>query len=64
MLLREKCKKKTELMGRRRRRSKQLLEDYKERRDSYELKERALDRTVWRTRYERRYVPVVRQTAK
>jgi len=50
-------------MGRRRRRSKQLLDDYNERRGSYELKEKALDRPVWRTHFERRYGPVVRHIA-
>jgi hypothetical protein len=34
----------------------------KERRIYWKLKEEALDRTLWRTRFGRRYGPVVRQT--
>jgi hypothetical protein len=44
------------------RRSKQLLDDLKEERRYWKLKEEALDRTVWRTRFGRGYGPVVRQT--
>jgi hypothetical protein len=36
----------------------------KERRGYSHLNEEALDRTVWRTRFERGFGPVVRQTAK
>jgi hypothetical protein len=50
-------------MMRRRRRRKQLLDDHKEKRRYWKLKEEALDRTVWRTRFGRGYGPVVRQTA-
>jgi hypothetical protein len=52
----------TEMTGRRRRRRKQLLEDLKERRKYWKLKEEALDRTPWRIRFGRGYGPVVRQT--
>jgi hypothetical protein len=52
------------MTGRRGRRSKQLLDDLKEKRRYWKLKEEALDRTLWRTRYGRGYGAVVRQTAK
>jgi predicted AlkP superfamily pyrophosphatase or phosphodiesterase len=51
-----------EVTGRRGRRRKQLLDDFKEKRRYWKLKEEALDRTVWRTRFGRGYGPVVRQT--
>jgi hypothetical protein len=53
-----------EIMGSRGRRRKQLLDDRKEKRIYWKLKEEALDRTPWRTRFGRGYGPVVRQTAK
>jgi hypothetical protein len=43
-------------------RRKQLLNDLKEKRRYWKLKEEALDRTLWRTRFGRGYGPVVRQT--
>jgi hypothetical protein len=46
------------------RRRRKLLDDLKERRGYSHLKEEALDRTVWRTRFGRGFGPVVRQTAK
>jgi hypothetical protein len=52
-----------EVMGRRGRRRKQLLDDLKEKRRYWKLKEEALDRTLWRIRFGRGYGPVVRQTA-
>jgi hypothetical protein len=52
-----------EMMGRRGRRRKQLLDDLKEKRRYWKLKEEALDRTLWRIRFGRGYGPVVRQTA-
>jgi hypothetical protein len=52
-----------EITGRRRRRRKQLLDDLKEKRRYWKLKELALDRTLWITHFERGYGPVVRQTA-
>jgi hypothetical protein len=51
------------MKGRQRRRRKQLLGDLKEKRSYWILKEEALDRTMWRTRFGRGYEPVVRQTA-
>jgi hypothetical protein len=51
-----------EMTGRWRRRRKQLLDDVKEKRRYWKLKEEALDRTMWRTRFGRGYGPVVRQT--
>jgi hypothetical protein len=53
-----------EVMGRRgRRRCKQLLDELKEKRGYWKLKEEALDRTLWGTRFGRVYGPVVRRTA-
>jgi hypothetical protein len=52
-----------EMTGRRGRRRKQLLDDLKEKRRYWKLKEEALDRTLWRNRFGRGYGPVVRQTA-
>jgi hypothetical protein len=54
---------KVEGMERRRIRRKQLLGDLKEGRGYWNLKEEALDRTVWRTRFGRSYGPVVRETS-
>jgi hypothetical protein len=51
------------MTGRRGRRCKQLLDDLKEKRRYWKLKEEALDRTFWRSRFGRGYEPVVRQTA-
>jgi hypothetical protein len=47
--------------GRRGRRRKKLLDDLKENRGYCHLKEEALDRTKWRARFGRGFVPVVRQ---
>jgi hypothetical protein len=52
-----------EMTDRQGRRNKQLLEDLKEKSRYWKLKEEALDRTLWRTRFGRDYGPVVRQTA-
>jgi hypothetical protein len=52
-----------EMTGRRGRRCKQLLDDLKEKRRYWKLKEEALDHTLCRTRFGRGYGPVVRQTA-
>jgi hypothetical protein len=38
------------------------LDDFKEMGRYWKLKEEALDRTLWRTRFGREYGPVVRQT--
>jgi hypothetical protein len=51
-----------EMTGRRGRRRNQLLDDLKEKRRYWELKEEALDRILWRNRFGRGYGPVVRQT--
>jgi hypothetical protein len=51
-----------EVTGRRGRRRRKLLDDLKERRGYFHLKEEALDRTMWRARYGRGFGPVVRQT--
>jgi len=51
-----------EMMERRGRRRKQLLDDLRERKGYCKLKEEALDRTPWRTRLGRDYGTVVRQT--
>ena len=48
-----------EVTGRQGRRRK-LLDDLKERRGYSHLKEEALDRTMWRARFERGFEPVVR----
>jgi hypothetical protein len=50
--------------GRRERRRKKLLDNFKEKRCYYHLKEEALDRTMWRARFGRVFGPVVRQTTK
>jgi hypothetical protein len=51
-----------EMTERRERRRKQLLDDLKGQRRYWKLKDEALDRTLWRTRFGRGYGPVVRQT--
>jgi hypothetical protein len=53
---------KIELTGRRGRRRKQLLDDRKEKRKYWKLKEEALDGILWRTRFGRDYGPVLRKT--
>jgi hypothetical protein len=53
-----------EVTGRRGRRRRKLLDDLKERRGYSHLKEEALDRTMWRSRFGRGFGPVVRQTTK
>jgi hypothetical protein len=50
-----------DVTGRRGRRCKQILDELKETRACCELKEEALDRTVWRTHFGRGSEPVVRQ---
>jgi hypothetical protein len=51
-----------EMTGRRGRRRKQLLDDLKEKREHWKLKDEALDRSQWRSRFGRGYGPVTRQT--
>jgi len=53
---------KIEGMRRRGRRCKQLLDDLKENRKYWDLKEEAPDRTLWRTGCGRGYGPVTIQT--
>jgi hypothetical protein len=51
------------VIGRRGRRRRKLLDDFKERRGYSHLKVEALDRTMWRARFVRGFGPVVRQAA-
>jgi hypothetical protein len=53
-----------EVTGRRGRRHRKLLDDLKERRGYSHLKEEALDRTMWRSRFGRGFGTLVRQTTK
>jgi hypothetical protein len=53
-----------DVTGRRGSKRRKLLDDLKERRGYSHLKEEALDRTMWRTRFGIGFGPVVRQTAK
>jgi hypothetical protein len=50
-----------EVIRRRGRRRKKLLDDLKDRKGYSQSKEEALDRTVWRNRFGRGFGPVVRQ---
>ena len=50
------------MTARRGRRRKQLLDDLKEKRGYWKLKDEALDRTLWRTGFGRGYGPVVRHS--
>ena len=52
------------MTGKRGRRRRKLLDVLKERREYSQLKEEALDRTVWRAGFGRGFRPVVRQTIK
>jgi hypothetical protein len=53
-----------EVTGRQGRRRRKVLDELKERRGYYHLKEEALDRTMWRAGFGRGFGPVVRQTTK
>jgi hypothetical protein len=53
-----------EVTGRRGRRREKLLGDLKKRREHSHLKGKALDRTMWRARFRRGFVPVMIQTTK
>jgi hypothetical protein len=53
-----------EVTGRRGRRCRKLLDDLKEMKGFSNLKEEALDRTMWIARFGRGIGPVVRQIAK
>jgi hypothetical protein len=57
-----KIKARIKVTGRRGRRHKQLLDDFKERAGYWKLKEEALDRTIWRIVLGRGYGRVVRHT--
>jgi hypothetical protein len=50
--------------GRQGRRRRKILDVPKERRGYSHLKDKALDRTMWRARSDSGYGPVVRQTTK
>jgi hypothetical protein len=41
-----------------------MLDGFKVTRDYWKLKEEALDRTLWRTRFGKGYGPIVRQTTR
>jgi hypothetical protein len=58
----EKVEGRIEVTERRGRRRMQLLDNLKEKRGCWELKETALDLTLWITHFGRGYGPVVRQT--
>jgi lauroyl/myristoyl acyltransferase len=60
-VIERKIKEGIEVTRRRGRRSRKLLDDLKERRGYYHLKEEALDRTVWRACFGTGFGPVVRQ---
>ena len=51
-----------EVTGGQGRRRRKLLDDLKEMRGYSHLKEKALDRTMWRARFGRGFGPIVRQT--
>ena len=55
----ENIKGQIEVTRRRGRRRKKLLDDLKDRRGFWKLKEEALDRTMWRNRFGRGFGPVV-----
>ena len=54
-----KIKGQIEVTRRRRRRRKKLLDDLKDRRGYCQLKEEAVNRTMWRNRFGRGFGPVV-----
>ena len=54
-----KIREQIEMTRRRGRRRKKLLDDLKDRRGYCQLKEEALDRTMWRNRFGRNFGPVV-----
>jgi hypothetical protein len=58
-----KIKGKMEVTRRRERRRRKLLDDLKVKRSYSHLKEEAVDRTMWKSRFGRGFGPVVRQTA-
>jgi hypothetical protein len=56
-----KIKGRIEVIGRRRRRRRKLLDDLKERRGYSHLKEKTLDRSMWKACFGKEFGPVVRQ---
>ena len=50
------------MVGRRGRRLKHVLDDFKEARGYHKLEEEALDCTLWGNRFRRDYGPVLRET--
>ena len=52
------------MIGRRGTKRRKLLNDFKGRRGYSNLKEEALDHTMWRTRFGRSFGPAVRKTSK
>jgi hypothetical protein len=61
-VIEEKVEGRTEIIGRRGRRRKQILDDLEEKRRYWKLKVEVLGRTMWRTRCGRVYRAVLRQT--
>jgi hypothetical protein len=61
-VIEENIKREIEVTGRRGRRRRKLLNDLKGRRGYSHLKEKALDRSMWRARFGRGFGSVVRQT--
>ena len=59
-----KIKEGIEVTGRRGRKRRKLPDDIKEKRGYSQLKQEALDRTMWRARFGRGFGPVTRQTTK
>ena len=62
-LIKGKIEGRIEVTGRGGVRSKELLDDLKEKRGNWKVEEETLDRTLWKTRFARGYGPVVRQAA-
>jgi hypothetical protein len=60
-VIKGKIKGEIKVTGRRGRRRRKLLDDLKDRRGYSHLKEKTLDRTMWRARFGRGFGPVVRQ---
>jgi hypothetical protein len=63
-IIERKIKGRIEVTERRGRRRRKLLDDLKEWRGYSHLKEKDLDRTMWRAHFGRGFGPVVRQTTK
>jgi hypothetical protein len=63
-ILKERYMGEIEVTGRQGRRRRKLLDDLKERRGYFHLKEEALNSTMWRAHFGRGFGPVVRQTTK